>query len=220
MNIKVHASRALRTLMITTLTFFAFSGTSYATALSSSDGIHVDGFSLPGIRPAGYPNLENDVTFTWKKNRTGASIHAFSGSSEILFNYTPTESYLLQSGSFQLKANFDSFGNFTDGDLKVTGVLKDPTFTLAGVQVTADLESFNFIDNLLGFNTTNLVCPDFDFCTTSESVYLLLNDPGFNTSLKSFRSTGLAVTTLPLPGAGWMFGAGLLGLVGVARRRS
>jgi hypothetical protein len=34
-----------------------------------------------------------------------------------------------------------------------------------------------------------------------------------------YKTTGLAVTSVPVPATAWLFGSGLLGLVGVARRK-
>ena len=34
-----------------------------------------------------------------------------------------------------------------------------------------------------------------------------------------YQTTGLAVTSVPVPAAVWLFGSGLVGLAGVVRRR-
>jgi hypothetical protein len=73
--------------------------------------------------------------------------------------------------------------------------------------MTADLTKIAVGDGLIGMNTGGLVCYFADFCTQNESVYINLD-------------TGLAVTTVPLPGAVWLFGSGLLGLYGVTRKKA
>lgn len=46
--------------------------------------------------------------------------------------------------------------------------------------------------------------------------------PGFNANfdIRTMTLTGVEVTTIPVPAAVWLFGSGLLGLVGVARRKN
>jgi hypothetical protein len=34
-----------------------------------------------------------------------------------------------------------------------------------------------------------------------------------------YKTTGLAVTSVPVPATAWLFGSGLIGLTGVARRK-
>jgi hypothetical protein len=115
--------------------------------------------------------------------------------------------------------------------------------------MTADLTAFarNSAGDLLGFNTANIVCnPAINAyvpCTTSESVYLALNKGIFDNNCFSghsafrhndcgndekgekwkkariFKTSGIAITSIPVPAAVWLFGSGLLGLVGIAHRR-
>ncbi len=193
--------------------------TAQATELTTTDGSHVDGLALPGIRLAGWPNFENDVKVSWKRHsRASYSLHASSAGNNILFNSSPTEGQPVQGGSYQLKATFNSIGELLEGSVKITGVLHD--MEAAGVLMTANLSGFAFTDGLIGFNTSDIICPDFDFCTMNESVYLLLDNGGFNTSLKQYNSNALAVTTVPVPASLWLLGSGLLGMVSVARRRT
>ncbi len=70
-------------------------------------------------------------------------------------------------------------------------------------------------------STFNIDCPVWSFCTTAESFYVagdFGNDPN-KIKLKGSKGGATAVTTIPVPAAVWLFGSGLLGLVGVARRR-
>jgi hypothetical protein len=95
------------------------------------------------------------------------------------------------------------------------------------------------LDPNAGFAQTNLVSVDtsaMDFTTWSDfSLSIDLSDPllagqilqfGFNVDTVGTGPTGnyydnvnFGVTPVPVPAAVWLFGSGLLGLVGVARRR-
>ncbi len=192
-----------------------------ATALTSSDGIHPDGFNLPGITQAGYPNFETDARVSWKKTgKSGYKLHVWQNGSygSTLLNMNPTTEHAVTSSNYQLHAKFNSAGSLISGKVKINGGI--PSMGIGNtLLMTANLMDFAFTDSLLGFNTTDIVCPVFDFCTENESVYVALAGGGFNLDIKKLDTTGLVVTTVPLPAASWLFGAGLLGLLGVARNR-
>lgn len=190
-----------------------------ATSLTSSDGLHPDGYALPGLRPAGYPNFETGVSVHWQQTgKAGYLLHAWStGRDSNLLNMTPDLGYNVTNSSYQLHARFDAGGNLVRGGIKITGSVPD-LGVQGGVLMTALLGEFSFTDHLLGFNTTDIYCPWFDFCTQNESVYISLAD-SFSMDMKRLQTTGLAVTTVPLPAAAWLLGGGLLGLAGIARRR-
>ena len=57
-------------------------------------------------------------------------------------------------------------------------------------------------------------------CTTNEVIYLnLLEAIGPDAGARKIKTAGIAVTSVPLPAAAWLFGSGLLGLIAMARRR-
>jgi hypothetical protein len=93
--------------------------------------------------------------------------------------------------------------------------------------MTADLSgpwAISEDGTLLGFNTKNIVCHSAisayvpGGCTQNEVIYLALQDAITDGTMK-LKTTGLALTTVPVPAAAWLFGSGLLGLAGIARRR-
>ena len=92
--------------------------------------------------------------------------------------------------------------------------------------MTADLKGqWNSTGQLIGFNTMNIEChaaiDALVDCTHNEVIYLselmdALNPGG---TKGKYKTTGLAVTSVPVPATAWLFGSGLIGLVGVARRK-
>jgi hypothetical protein len=57
-------------------------------------------------------------------------------------------------------------------------------------------------------------------CTINEVVYSTLKDGRFAPMVNNFRADGFSsVAAVPVPAAVWLFGSGLIGLVGVACRR-
>jgi len=188
----------------------------------SAQAVHTD-FSLPGIVTSSFPNFSNDMKVTYRSGKRGATLTASKiGGSDMYLNFSETDNYLISHGSFRLKADFDPYGNFLGGTVKIRGGIDTDFASGNGVLMTAILKpnEFAFDDDLIGFNTTDIICPLFDFCTHAESVFLSLDAGGFSTELKRYTSTGLAVTSVPVPAAAWLFGSGLIGLVGMARKKA
>lgn len=194
----------------------------------------VVGHSLPGLRFAGQPNFENDVNARWiQKGPAGRAgnllIARMKRGDNMYLNMSPTESYAVTNPSFFLMANFNTRGDLIGrNSVTIRGTIDDPVFgQYSGLLMTADLTKFaygknDFGEDLLGFNTENIVCPLFDFCTKNESAYLNLGQLGLDADMAnwgSFVASGTAVTTIPVPAAAWLFGSGLIGLVGIARRK-
>ncbi|MDH3527343.1 MAG: hypothetical protein OEN52_04965 [Gammaproteobacteria bacterium] len=194
----------------------------------------VVGYSLPGLRPAGGPNFENDVSVRWIQKGPGGKagnivIARTNRGDNMYLNMSPTESYMVTNPSYFLIANFNSQGDMIGrNSVTIRGSIDDSVFgQYSGLLMTADLAEFaygtnSFGEDLLGFNTENIFCPHFDFCTINESAYLNLGLLGLDADMAnwgSFVASGTAVTTIPVPAAVWLFGSGLLGLLGIARRR-
>ena len=176
--------------------------------------------SLGDISPAGWPRFETDASIKWtQKGKNGFRLHTkLNGGGDMFFMFSSSESYQVTDGSYQLKANLDASGNFLSGDVKITGSIAHFGIT-SSVLMTATLDSFAYDSNTLAFNTSDIDCPFFDFCTTNESVWINLDTGGFDPALKKFTDTGLAITTVPVPAAVWLFGSGILGLASTARRK-
>jgi len=213
------------------------SGNAYAGFVSQGpEGVHVgfvDGFvGLDGITPASFPNFENFVKVKVQKNgNKGYKLKVRKRGKGQYFNPSSSESLKIKNGKYILDAFFDTDGNFLNGTVEVKGKLETSAGKAKGTLMTATLGrlgdlDFAYTSSLLGFNTSDIWCNSIinDFlggggCTKNESVIIALQDGGFDPTKKGYKSDGLAVTSVPVPAAVWLFGSGLIGLVGMARRR-
>jgi hypothetical protein len=211
--------------VVTSVLMLVVSGSNaYAVSL-------LPGYELPGITPSGYPNFENSVKLkVKKKGQKGFKLRVRKKGKDNYLNAN-SERLKIKGGNYKLKAMFDPFGNFLEGTLKIKGKVDTPLGKAKGTLMTATLTSFAFdsdFDNglggsLLGFNTTDIECNSiidaWVNCTSNESVYILLDEYGFAPTVKNYKSKGLSVATIPVPAAVWLFGSGLIALVGMTRRR-
>ena len=203
-------------------------------------GVHVGfiGLEDKGIVPASFPNFENNVKVKVLKNgNKGYKLTVRKKGKGQYFNPSDSESFMIKGANYKLNAFFDTEGDFLDGSVKIKGKVEFSDGSKAkGTLMTATLgpnkwqpdTAFAYTSDLLGFNTYDIVCDAVinaylggGGCTTDESVIIALQDGGFDSieKMKGYKSDGLAVTSVPVPAAVWLFGSGLLGLVGVARRR-
>jgi hypothetical protein len=191
-----------------------------ASAYSYSD------YSLPGIPNSGY-SFENDVVI--KYQRSDAQSYKMTAEAKRIdgiFSYGGIN-YTVENLTFKLRANFDADKVFDPlgSTLRINGNLTIGDITSNGRLYEADLTAFDWDEQsgaLIGFNTEKTFCSEVVMstkCTMNESVYLYDFGGGFNVDLKKFRADGIAVTTVPVPAAVWLFGSGLLGMVSVAKRK-
>jgi hypothetical protein len=187
---------------------------------------------LPGISPSGAPAFRNNVKFDLN---TKAKRLRVTGRKDFTY-FDGTTGYLGQQSKYTLLVNFDNGGNFLGGSVELKGGISDLGIPHQTTLVTADITKWawgnegglmlgdpGFVIDLFGFQTDNIVCSPLLLisCTISESVYVQLDSPFSGSFNNSFKTTGLATTTVPLPAVAWLFGSalGLLGWVGRRNKR-
>jgi hypothetical protein len=199
-------------------------------------------YNLPGIIPSSLPAFETGVRVSYLTNSTGSTLKAtFNNMSRLSNLVYPSQTFHVRNTKYTLNAVFDNNNVFQSGTVQIRGKIPG-LVTDHGVQtlMSADLTAFasNTLGDLLGFNTANIVChPDinvFTPCTTNESVYLALRHGIFDArqhynhgddedgekwkKAGKFRTSGIAITSIPVPAAVWLFGSGIVGLGALARR--
>jgi len=187
-----------------------------------------NGCSLEGLRAGGFPYFTQSVYVTLKNKKNGdfyltASYGGVaSGVSDFRVSNSVDGIYNIDSTFFQFEAKRKN-DNVT-GSIRIMGMLDG--MSTQQTLMTADLDGvWASTGQLIGFNTMNIQCGEAILalvdCTSSEVIYLSqLQDPLDPGGAKGkYQTTGLAVTTVPVPAAVWLFGSGLIGLAGVARRR-
>lgn len=188
-------------------------------------------YDLPGIPPSGAPAFRNAVKVDLNTNSGRLRI---TGRKDFLFA-DPAQGIMLgTNANYTLTANFNkNTGAFQDGSLSLKGAIADLGIANGTQLVTADITAWNLQGtqsglplpgggfDLWGFRTENIVCSPLLLiaCTPTESVYVELDDAFSGSFANKFKTTGFAITTVPVPAAAWLFGSGL-GLLGwMARRR-
>jgi hypothetical protein len=205
-------------------------GSSAAFAVCPDTGSYpLNGCSLGnGVVDGSFPYFEQSVNVTVKNKKNGnfqlsASYGgAASGTSDFVVGTSPQDVYSIDNTFYQLKAK-EKKGDLT-GSIRIMGKLDGSN--AKETLMTADLTGvWDSSGSLIGFNTTNIQCSAsinaIAPCTSAEVVYLTQLQQSLDLGgVKGKTSTtGLAVTSVPLPAAAWLFGSGLLGLVGVSRRK-
>ncbi len=129
--------------------------------------------------------------------------------------------------NWNISATIDNAGNASAGSLSITGLLAPPVAGQGGptnTLLTGTLSAFGFPGGGGGDPL------EFLFTVTGGDlaalmgtpVGVILNGTGFSGSFDTAftGSSGTADTfAVPIPGAAWLFGSGLLGLLGVGRWR-
>jgi hypothetical protein len=178
-------------------------------------------YSLPDITPSGSPAFTNNVRVHLAPN---GKLRIMGRGNQTFLLDTGSETMVGTGGKYTLNARFDGNGNFLSGDVSIRGAMAQVGITKKNtLLMSADLTGANLMDDpyLWGFNTTNIVC-NADLlleCTDKESVYVALSN-AFNGDFgRNFMSMGIAVTTVPVPAAIWLFGSALA-LLGWIRRKA
>ena len=150
----------------------------------------------------------------------------------------PPESIL--DGTFNLAATIDASGTLSSGSLSIGGTVASLGFN-SGTLLTGDLTALGFPDaggdpleflftvtggdaaGLYGSAPAGVILSGTGFGGNFDSDFYNLQEGIIDGVLTPIPGTGTAVANVapvPLPAAVWLFGTGLLALVGVSRRRS
>ncbi len=177
---------------------------------------------LPSLVAPSLPAFGTKINVSFSKTSSNRTLTATDIGSKSSF-ISASQKYGIKSTSYLLTANFDNSGAFTSGSVSINGKFNGSR--TSELLMTADLTSFAKSANgaMWGFNTNNIWCnaaidAAAGGCTMSEVVYLSLNSSQKSLN-KSWKTTGVALTSVPVPAAAWLFGSGLLGLNSLARRK-
>ena len=199
-----------------------------AFAVQSHAHSAVPDWNISEIPEAGFPHFQDRVRVKFERERHGFELTAKERHGMHLFQLDPDTAYQVGNADFELEAHFDRFLNFTGGTLHIAGKIPelglDHKTTLWDADLSdfgVDLDPFDTSPIALAFETTNQSGWATQFLNgTTESIYLtglhrLDLSRMFRRHGVSFDAT--AITTVPLPPAVWLLGAGLFALFGMGR---
>ena len=186
-----------------------------------------NGCSLPGTVQGSFPYFYQNVSVKYKQKKKSDDFRVqakfMNGSVSSFLYVKPGDVLDITKTKFQFDAKVS--GGEASGKIKISGEI-DALDLNKSTLMTADLKGAWDVDGtLIGFDTTNIQCNDVintyvGGCTTNEVIYLnLLDAIGPDAGARKIKTAGIAVTSVPVPAAAWLFGSGLLGLITMARRR-
>ncbi len=204
----------------------AFAGTdSFASHLGCPDPSGYpssSGCSLTGVRTSGFPYFDQGVNINYLARKDGdfflkARYNKNSDISALVIS--ALKMYDIEKTKISVKVKVE--GGVAKGSVRIKGIIPELGMTHREKLMSAQLEgawALSADGQLLGFNTMDIMCNDIlpITCTEAESIYLTLMD-AITESTKKLKTTGEAITTVPIPAALWLMGSGLLGLAGMAR---
>ena len=120
------------------------------------------------------------------------------------------------SGDF-LTTVGDGDTGIANNDLVYPGVVVDPLFNIGGweIALSSSVIDYEDADYLFLSGTGTVRCIDLELCAGFSDTAM-----SWNLSAQAAGGTySMVVTTVPVPAAVWLFGTGLIGLAGVARRK-
>jgi hypothetical protein len=200
----------------------------FAASCPDLSAYPLNGCSLPGLVDGSFPYFFQSV-FVVLKNRNNGDFTLkakYRGvaprESEFLVSPSIDDTYTISHTRLRFKAKYKN-GELTGGII-IKGRIPELKINRRKTLMTADLTGvWNSTGKLIGFNTMNIHCNAaikvVAQCTTNEVIYFTqledALDPGG--SKGKYKTTGLAVTSVPVPAAVWLFGFGFIALTGVAR---
>jgi len=201
-----------------------FSSGSFAATCPDPSEFPFSGCNVGDVRPSGFPYFEQLVDVRYKEKKNGFNLNASFHKGSFLSYLNVSLSDILDISKTKFKLKVKVRDGVASGRVKIRGAIDELGMNRAQTLMTADLSGewgANLTGELIGFNTMNIVCNDIinaylgGGCTENESIYLSLLE-SITTGERKINTAGVAVTTIPLPAAVWLFGSGLLGLAGIA----
>jgi hypothetical protein len=186
----------------------------------------LNGCSLPETVNGSFPYFYQNVNVSYKQKKKSDDFNVkakfMKGSGSSFLYVAPDDVLTITKTGFKFDAKV--VDGEASGKIKITGSIDD--LGIKGTLMTADLKgTWGSDGTLIGFDTTNIQCNEaidayVGHCTTEEVIYLnLLDAIGPDAGARKIKTAGVAVTSVPVPAAAWLFGSGLLGLIAVSRRR-
>jgi hypothetical protein len=220
------AVKLASTLLFVLMTLYSTPGFAITIGCPDLDAYPMNGCELPGLVKGSFPFFYQQVNVRYaQKKRSGNFVFkANSRRSPDSFLYVDPEDLLsIVRTHFKFKAKV--IDGVASGRVTIKGRIDK--LGIRGSLMTAELEGSWAADGtLIGFNTKNIQCNAAinaylggDGCTKAEVIYLnLLDAVGPDADARRIRTSGTAMTSVPLPAAAWLFGAGLIGLAAGALR--
>ncbi len=204
--------------------FFALTSPSGFAEITSDHLSHFLSKNLPGIVAPSLPAFLDGVTVSYSKISSStrvlsATYAADLGTQKLVY---PNKVFSVKDTVYTLNAKFNSSNVFQSGTVSMQGTISGLGINSLQTLMTADLTAFGkgYGGYVIGFNTSNIQCNPlinaYNQCTKAESITMALGK-SFNFQT-DYKAKGYALTSVPVPAAVWLFGSGLMGLVGVARR--
>ena len=210
-----------------------FGGNAFAVVMSCPDvdptTFPSNGYCLESLVPGSYPYFDQGIKVKYKakkKKKKGSDnfnlkTKYYNKSNHSQFLVDQGNDFHIDRTKYILKVKVRN--GVASGSVVIKGLIKELGMTRRKKLMTAKLEGTWVLSEdgqLLGFNTMDIECnPVLPVnCTTAEVIYLVLND-AITAEKKKMKTTGVALTSVPLPAAAWLFGSGVLGFAGIARKR-
>jgi hypothetical protein len=214
--------------LIGMFTFGSASSYAFTSGCPDTGAYPMNGCSLPGTVDGSFPYFYNNVSVSYKQKKKSEDFQVkgklLKGSTNSALYVDPEDVLGITKPDFKFDARVTD--GVASGKIKISGKIDE--LGIKGVLMTADLKgAWDADGTLIGFNTMNIWCNDGinaylggGGCTTNEVIYLnLLQAIGPDAGARKIKTAGIAVTSVPVPAAAWLFGSGLLGLITMARRR-
>lgn len=179
-------------------------------------GTVTDAGNIAGVNAA----LNDTITgsFAYDTSKADSNPSDVTKGDYIDFLVTPAPMIMLPSGSITFDSYTSVFVN-VDTDITIAAGAPDPTVpgNNLGHDITFSLKSTS---TALATDAlpTSIDLNDFDSITGAFSSFSLANGPAGDPIFYSIDA--LTLRAIPVPAAVWLFGSGLLGLVGVVRRKA